>query len=517
MTPSSPPAISRARTLSELFAHAGLTSVDGALIPHTHVVALADDSRQVRPGCCFVAVPGVHGDGHDHVGEAVAAGAAVLVIERVLPQYASVPQVVVPDARGAVARLASAYYGLRSTTERAGLEEKPLRLIGITGTNGKTTTAWLLRSMLRAAGRTTTLLGTIEYDLIARRLPAPLTTPGPIELCRHLCAARQVGAEYAVLEVSSHALDQHRCDGLSFAAAVFTNLSGDHLDYHRTMEAYATAKRRLFDLLDDQGAAVLNADDAFGRKLIAELAAPVTSFAMDRCDVDVSARIDALDRTGSRFLLRGRTYQRSVVCSLVGRHNVQNALAAAATAEAIGLSPDAICSGLCDLTGVPGRLQRVEPDGWPFSVLVDYAHSDAALANVLHAVRPLTCGRLICVFGCGGDRDKSKRPRMAAVVEEVADVAYVTSDNPRTEDPNEIIDDIRAGFGPSPRCGVRVETDRRTAIASAIAEACPGDTVLIAGKGHEPYQIVGAAVLPFDDVQVAAECLRMAPVTEAHR
>ncbi len=494
-------AVDREWRLPELLARAGVRAVGAATLPRVKITSLTDDSRAVQNGSLFVAVRGTSVDGHSFLQAAAGAGAAAMLVDQEVPAARGVIRVIVDDTRAALPRLAAAYYGLR------GDAGKSLRLIGITGTNGKTTAAWLLRSILKAAGHRTALIGTIEYDLLTARDPAPLTTPGALQLCRLLAAARDAGAVYGVLELSSHALHQRRCDGLSLAAGVFTNLSGDHLDYHQTMESYGAAKRRLFDLIRNDAVAVLNRDDAWVRSLASSLSVPVVHFGLDEPAADVTAQVEELSRWGSRFVLRARSFETVVRFSLVGRHNVSNALAAAATAEAVGIAPPAIRAGLEMVTTVPGRLQRVEPKDRPFSVLVDYAHTDAALLSVLSALRPLTPKRLICVFGCGGDRDRSKRPRMAAVVGQLADVAYVTSDNPRTEDPQGIVDEIVPGFGPAHGCRVEVEVDRRSAIQAAIAEARPGDTVLIAGKGHEPYQLVGDKVLPFDDVDVARECL----------
>ena len=377
----------------------------------------------------------------------------------------------------------------------------------MTGTNGKTTVAWLLRSVLRAAGYRVALMGTICYDLVTHVMRAPLTTPGPVDLCRHLAAARHAGADYAVLEVSSHALDQRRTEGLAFTAGVFTNLSGDHLDYHGSMEAYGEAKRRLFVSLGGDAVAVINGDDPMAAVMSADVRARVFTYGIQAANVDIGARIEEVSSSGSRFVLRGPSGGTPIRCALIGRHNIMNALAAAATAEALGLDVEAIRRGLEGTSGVPGRLQRIDSPGGRFSVLVDYAHSDDALRNVLAALRGLSRGRLICVFGCGGDRDRGKRPRMAAVVESLADVAYVTSDNPRTEDPQAIIDQILGGFGPRPRCRIEVDVDRRGAIEQAIAAAQADDTILIAGKGHEDYQLIGNEVLHFDDAEVARDCL----------
>ena len=497
-------------TLPELFARAGVFARDGGEIPNVRITSLVDDSRSAHPGACFVAVRGVGRDGHDFVPAAVASGAAVIVVDRDGPAPSGVAVVRVADTRSALAKLAPAFYGL------LGGVLPTLRIIGVTGTNGKTTVVWLLRSILQAAHHRTAMLGTVEYDLIDERRPSPLTTPGSIELCRNLAVARDAGATHAVLEVSSHALDQRRCDGLAFAAGVFTNLTGDHLDYHQTMDAYFSAKRRLFEMLAPSAVAVVNVDDPMGALLAESIIAPVVTYGTDSLRAEVRADIEGMDRCGTEFLLvlRGRALELSIRTPLIGRHNVLNALAAAATAEAIGVPPEAIRSGLEHVSGVPGRLQRAEPPGWPYSVFIDYAHTDDALGNVLRTIRPLTTGRLRCVFGCGGDRDRTKRPRMAAVVGKLADVAYVTSDNPRTEEPHAIIDEILHGFSPSHACRIVVDVDRKRAIEAALADSEAGDTVLIAGKGHETYQLVGERVFPFDDVEVARKWMNAAALTE---
>ena len=495
-------------TLGWLFDRAGVRPLGEIILPDLRLTALTDDSRKVIPGSCFVAVPGTVHDGSRFIRDAVAKGAATVVAGPDAEVPGGVPVVRVSDVRDALAKLAAAYFDLR------GPAAPRLRLIGVTGTNGKTTVTWLLRSILEAWGQKAALFGTIEYDLVTERTASPLTTPGSLMLCRSLAAACDAGAAFGVLEVSSHALDQRRCEGLTFGAGVFTNLTGDHLDYHKTMEAYLAAKRRLFEMLPRDGVAVVNLDDPRGAAFAEASTAPVVSYGIDVPGVDVRARISAMDRFGTRLVVRTRSEELPIGVSLIGRHNVLNVLAAAATAEAIGVPSAVIRAGLERVSGVPGRLQRVEPDDWPFSVIVDYAHTDDALHNVLTALRALTRGRLICVFGCGGDRDRSKRARMAAVVEELADLAYVTSDNPRTEDPAAIIGQILKGFSGAGGCGVEVQADRRLAIGAAIANARPGDTILVAGKGHEDYQIVGTRTLHFDDVEVAKEYLAAATVRE---
>ena len=470
--------------------------------------SLTDDTRRVTPGGCFVAVRGVSVDGHALIGDAIRAGASVIVVDSEVSVPEGVVLVRVDDTRTALAKLAAAYFGLYE------VDFSPLHLIGITGTNGKTTAAWMLRSILRVAGRSTALLGTIEHDLVGKRFDAALTTPGSLDIARFLSEARRSGATHAVLEASSHALAQRRCDGLTFDACVFTNLSGDHLDYHATMERYASAKRRLFDLRSESAPAIVNIDDPTGKSLAEELGGRIVTYGMTSTAADARAMVESTDNAGSRFRLQTQTLDESIVLPLVGRHNVSNALAAAATAEALGVDADAIRAGLEGLAVVPGRLERVEQAGAAFSVIVDYAHTDEALVNVLDAVRPITPGRLIWVFGCGGDRDRSKRPRMAAAVAGKADVAWVTSDNPRREDPAAIVEEILTGFDTSTPCRVEVQVDRRRAIEAAIAEARTGDTVLIAGKGHETYQLVDDKVLPFDDAAIARSCLSATRVVE---
>jgi UDP-N-acetylmuramoyl-L-alanyl-D-glutamate--2,6-diaminopimelate ligase len=489
------------RPLLDLLRRAGIEISNPQDFRATVIQEVTDDSRNVRPGSCFVAVRGAGSDGHEFLEAAAKAGALAMVVERDPPAPWNARCIRVADTRIVLAKLAAAFYGL----DRQGRPIHPL--VGVTGTNGKTTVAWLIRSIYHAAGRSAVMLGTVEYDLAGQRRPAGLTTPGAVELCRLLAEARDAGATHAVMEVSSHALDQGRCAGLAFDAAVFTNLTGDHLDYHRSMESYAAAKRRLFESLSADGVAVVNTEDSWTPQMVRGTRARVVGYGFSSETADVIARIQQLRADGSCWVITGPDFELNITNALVGRHNVLNAVAAAATAWALGFPPKVIREGIESVRGVPGRLQRVEPPGHLFTVLVDYAHTDDALRNVLDAVRGLTPGRLICVFGCGGDRDRGKRPRMAAVAAVKADVVFVTSDNPRTEQPMAIINDILPGFGPKPSCRIEVEPDRRSAIQMAIADARPGDTVLIAGKGHETYQIVGHDILPFDDAEEAQTCL----------
>jgi len=517
-------------SLAGLLARAQLPYLTVSPIDGVSVSSLSDDSRTARPGACFVAMRGSGGDGHAFVAQAAARGACAAIVERVVESPAGLAVARVDCTRSALARLAAAFYGLTSQGRdgqtgsaegvepfgpaRGGLgiahreaDAAGLRLLGVTGTNGKTTVAWLLRSVLRVGGRRPALLGTIEYDLLDRRTRAGMTTPGPLELCRCLAEARRAGATDAVLEVSSHALDQRRTDGLVFAAGVFTNLSQDHLDYHKTMDEYRACKRRLFEGLGADAVAVVNADDPSAGAMVEGARATIVRYGLTSSGANVTAAIRRTAIDGCEFVLRTDRGEMDIRLQLPGRHNVLNALAAAATARALALPPEAIRDGLEEVRGVPGRLQRVSPDGHPFAVFVDYAHTDDALTNVLACVRPLTAGRVICVFGCGGDRDRGKRPRMAAAVERAADVAIVTSDNPRSEAPGAIIEEILCGFSASRRVEVQVEPERRAAISLALRLAQPGDTVLIAGKGHEDYQLVGDRTLPFDDASVARSFL----------
>jgi len=468
------------------------------------VTSLSVDSRTVQAGACFIAIPGTTADGHRFINAAVAAGARSIISEREAEVPGDVTAVRVPDARRAAARMAAAFFRVNDV-----LDGRRLRLVGITGTNGKSTTAYLIRSILEADGHRTALLGTIRYDLIAKTVASSLTTPGPVELCSYLAHAMSAGASYAVMETSSHALAQLRCEGLNFDVGVFTNLSGDHLDYHQTVDEYLCAKKRLFDGLGPAAFAVVNGEDSASDRIVADCRAGIVCYGIEGPALDVRAEVHQSDWRGSVFdvVAEGHAPTR-VSLPQLGRHNVMNALAAAAAARALGIRPDVIRRGLEAVTTVEGRLQRVSPADCPFAVIVDYAHTDHALENALRAVRPLTPGRVVCVFGCGGDRDRTKRPRMARAVAQAAELAFVTSDNPRTEDPLAIIHEVLPGFAGPHGCQVEVEPDRATAIRRAVEAARPGDTVLIAGKGHENYQIIGTQRLHFDDAEVAHTWLR---------
>lgn len=493
-----------AMTLRDLAGDALGLSVD-ASAGDVVVRSLAYDSRQVGPGSVFVAISGHQADGHTYAPAAVNAGASALVVEHQVDIDSNAPQIVVPDSRRALARLSRVYTGLDRM-----FADNRLHLAAVTGTNGKTTVTYLLQAILQRAGHGCGRYGTIEYDLGTGSIKAAAqTTPESLELSQMLAEGARAGVPYAVLEASSHAIEQHRVGGLDFTVAVFTNLTGDHLDYHQTMDAYAAAKAGLFESLPTDSSAVVNVDDSASQRMIQSCDASVVRFGLDRDDVDWSARDIAIAPDGTTCRIVGAGVDRAVRVHLIGRHNIQNALAAIAAAVELGVSADCAIDAVEQFITVPGRLEPVPGSNTDtVTVLVDYAHTDDALKNVLQAVRPTVRGRLVVVFGCGGDRDRTKRPRMAAVAEELADVVVITSDNPRTEDPDTIIADVVAGLSDHARDGALVEADRARAIERAIMSADDGDVVLIAGKGHEDYQILGTTKIHFDDVEVAAEVLQ---------
>ena len=462
------------------------------------VTNVQDDSRRAEPGCIFTALRGTTMDGRKFVADACAHGATVLIGEGIEP-IAGKLVLNVPDARRTLALLAARWHGLEDPAAI------PVRLLGVTGTNGKTTVAYMTQAILRAAGNRCAMLGTVRYDLCGETITAKMTTPGPLELTQYIRQAVDNGAEAVVMEVSSHALDQHRIDGLRFAAAAFTNLTQDHLDYHVSMEAYREAKAWLFRQLDADAAAVVNADDPHTAAILDGCAARVVSFGLSN-EAGITAEIQQETIGETRFKLHLGGRQLNIKSALVGRHNVYNALTAAGLAQAAGASAEAIEQGLNGLRNVPGRLHRV-PSVPELDVFVDYAHTPDALVKVLSVLKPLTRKRLIVVFGCGGNRDREKRPQMGRAVAAQADAIIVTSDNPRLEDPRRIIEEILPGLDEAARRRAVIEPDRRYAIHAAIASAAPGDVVLIAGKGHEDYQIVGKERRPFDDMEVALEAL----------
>ena len=451
------------------------------------IVDLAYDARAVEPGNLFFCVPGTRSDGHDFAANAVGSGAVALVVER--PLDVPVPQVVVESARAAMPVAADVFFG-RPTEE--------LQVAGVTGTNGKTTTAFLLYAILAAAGRRPGLLGTIESRVGGERRPAVRTTPEAIDLQRAFREMLDAGDRSAAVEATSHGSALGRLDRVRFAALVFTNLTQDHLDFHGTLERYFDAKRRLFT--EGRPPAAVNVGDVHGKRLADELRGlqPLLTFGLAD-DADVRAEELDLGPRGARFRVGGLELE----TRLRGRFNVENVLGAVAAARLLEIDDDAIAYGVRELRGVPGRFEAVD-EGQPFAVLVDYAHTPDSLENVLRTARDLAQNRVVCVFGCGGDRDRGKRPLMGRIATELADLAIVTSDNPRSEEPEAIIAEILEGAGAE----ADVEPDRREAIAKAVAAAGEGDVVVIAGKGHEQGQQFANRTIPFDDREVAREALR---------
>jgi UDP-N-acetylmuramoyl-L-alanyl-D-glutamate--2,6-diaminopimelate ligase len=491
---------------------AGLASADASgqrSVAEIEIGGLAYDSRSVGPGDLFFCVSGFQSDGHEFAPQAVDRGAAALVVERPLGQ--PLPEVLVRSAREAMAPIAARFFGDPTAT---------LRVVGVTGTNGKTTTAYLVRALLEAQGLRCGLLGTVTSIIGGAERAVERTTPEAIDLQADFRAMLRNGDGACAMEVSSHALELERTAAIHFAAAVFTNLSRDHLDFHASMEDYFLAKRRLFvaqprarSLARDQDGgpvSVVNVGDPYGRRLAGELPQALT-FAVD-APADYSASELRCSFGGCRFKLAVGPERREVMLPMPGRFNVANALGALATVHAMGAELDALVAALEQGVRVPGRFEPVT-EGQEFAVVVDYAHTPDSLQNVLEAARELigeagASGRLVCVFGAGGDRDRGKRPLMGQVAARLADVAIVTSDNPRSEDPQRIVEEILAGAQRGGAAEVLRVVDRATAIAHAVELARPGDVVVIAGKGHEQGQeFAGGAKLPFDDVSVAQEAL----------
>ncbi len=464
-------------------------------IPEVVVTGVTEDSRLVQAGNVFVARNGQTTNGRKHLDQAITRGAIAVVTTGAIPAC-PVPQVMVPDSAVALSLLSHAFYGNPCDH---------VMTLGVTGTNGKTTTTYLIRHVLNYFNLRCGMIGTVETDDGQNRYESTMTTPAAAEVAKLLAGMRTNACRACAMETSSHSLHQARVAGVRFAGAAFTNLTGDHLDYHKTMEDYAAAKAKLFQSLDSKAVAAINVDDPWAERMARGCKARVVGFGFGE-----AARYRAHDMkitaAGSTFILHTPDGQARIDLRLIGKHNIENALAAATLlGEVFKLNVHQLAAGLKDATGAPGRLQAVRA-GQPFTVLVDYAHTDDALQNVLTALRPLTRGKLRVVFGCGGDRDPSKRPRMARVAEKFADAIYVTSDNPRSEEPRSILDQVVSGFSAGISKPVVVEVDRRTAIQQVLAEAVQGDVVLIAGKGHENYQIIGSTKHHFDDVE---ECLKM--------
>ena len=508
--------------LAQLIAAVQPSSVSGLAGDGPDIAAIHCNSRGVQPGGLFVALRGLNADGHDFVAEAFDRGAAAVVAER--PFTAARPVVVVPNTRRALAELADRFYGEPSAA---------LTVAAVTGTNGKTTTTFIVEQILKQAGLQTGLIGTIETRYAGRTLPSPVTTPESLDLQRILAEMRAAGTTHVVLEASSHAIDMARIHCCRMDAAVFTNLSQDHLDYHGDMTAYWETKKRLFTEYlasgpkADRATAVINTDHVHGRELADQVRGPLLRVGSgEGCTVRGVDLACSLTGIRGRIILPGARFE--FASPLVGRHNIENILCAAGAAVALGIPASAIQTGIETLTSVPGRLERVEPGGGRH-VYVDYSHTPDALQNALSSLRAIGARRIICVFGCGGDRDRTKRPIMGEIAARLSELSVVTSDNPRSEAPQAIIDEIVAGVR---RAGARetaaaatatsksfvVEADRHRAIEIALAAAHPGDTVLIAGKGHETYQVIGDRKIHFDDREAAAAVLKkLKPESMAHR
>ncbi len=484
--------------LKELIKHMPVAGVEGSL--DREVAGLTYDSRRVQPGMVFIAIPGGQADGHDYINTAISRGASAIICERNGFSSSRATKIKVPDAREAMARVAATYYRHPSTK---------LQVIGVTGTNGKTTVAFIVKEILEAAGIKTGLLGTVRYEIGDRVIPAHRTTPEALETQQMMAQMVTSGCQACVMEVSSHALEQKRVSGIEFDVAIFTNLTQDHLDYHGTMENYLAAKQKLFTKTANgskRGTVVINIDDANGAKLAEESDVAVKFTYGIRGAARLRATKIQLGAEASHFTIEGPDQSFACKLPLIGRHNIYNALAATSAALALAVDVKKIQSAFAKMTPVPGRLESVSC-GQSFNVFVDYAHTDDALHNVLTTLREITKGRLLLLFGCGGSRDTGKRAKMGAVAAEHADFTLITSDNPRRESPAAIAAQIEEGFRTIKQTDYAVELDRKRAIAEILSRAQPGDTVLLAGKGHETYQEFEDTVVPFDDRVFAREAL----------
>jgi UDP-N-acetylmuramoyl-L-alanyl-D-glutamate--2,6-diaminopimelate ligase len=487
--------------LADLIQRLSAKSIHGSL--DREITGVRYDSRRVTPGNLFVAVRGTSFDGHSFIEQAVDKGAVAVVGERAaLSQRATA--IVVPDSREALAQMAATFFGYPS---------RKLKMIGVTGTNGKSTTTFLIKHLLERASQSTGLIGTVQYEVGERRLPASRTTPESLDLQELLNQCVEAGCRNVVIEVSSHALSQGRSNEIEFDIAVFTNLTRDHLDFHNGMKDYFLAKARLFESLrqsqkkDRKG--VVNIDDPYGQQLVARFGRdlPTISYGMG-ARADFRASDFKVDMNGTSYRLDAKDKSYLVRLPLIGRFNIYNSLAALAAAHGVGLDVRNAVLALAKAPQIPGRLEAV-PAKRKFQVFVDYAHTDDALLNVVKTCRDLNPNRLILVFGCGGDRDRAKRPLMGAVADQYADYAFITSDNPRKEDPEAIVREVETGFKHK---NYEKIVDRKLAITRAIAMAQPRDIVLIAGKGHEKYQEFSDHTVPFDDVETAARALEEHPV-----
>ncbi len=459
------------------------------------VFGITHDSRKVKEGYVFVAIKGHKMDGHDFIVTAIEKGAVAIIVEKRVEVTLRIPQIVVPNTRHALALLSCCFYGEPSSK---------LTVIGVTGTNGKTTTSYLTKAIIEASGSEAGLIGTIQYQIGKRVIPAQETTPESVEIQSCLSEMLKSGIKYAVLEASSHALSQHRLDGIHFSSAIFTNLSIEHLDYHTDIRNYRTEKLKLVKGLEKEAFAILNADNNASKYFAECTRAQIVWYGIKR-NADVMAEIKHRDADTTEFLLNSPWGKISINLRLIGKHNIYNALAAAANALALGFKIETVKAGIESLSIVPGRLEKIDC-GQDFRVYIDFAHTHQALQVILSTLRETTKGRILLVFGCGGDRDRKKRPKMGHVAEKYSDLFWITSDNPRFEDPDSIIDEILKGV--RKKACSRVQTDRKIAIEEALCEAKKDDVVIIAGKGHEQYQISKGTSIPFDDCEVVRQVLQ---------
>lgn len=464
-----------------------------AMVAEDDQLSVCIDSRIVKAGDVFVALKGTAFDGHNFIDQAIANGAEYIVTQRKDAKYETI---VVENSARAAALLAQANNGNPASQ---------LVNLAVTGTNGKTTVAFLVRAIIQKASQKCGLIGTVVYDTGLDSSDAPLTTPDCLSIARMQRRMVDTRVKYMAIEASSHALDQDRLAAINFQAAAFTNLTGDHLDYHKTEENYLAAKRKLFRELEPEKTAVMNKQSPHAIKLAKNIKAKILWYAIDE-SADLTAHIESMDIMGTVFTLAYAGQKKKIKTTLLGRYNVSNILAAAGLALAAGFDLKTIADGLEELKTIPGRLEKIDFDS-NFSVLIDYAHTDDALKNVLSTLKPLCKASLRVVFGCGGDRDKTKRPRMAAIAEQLADFVIVTSDNPRTEHPAAIIGEIMTGFENPVAMTITSEIDRKKAIDFAIKTAEKDDILLIAGKGHETYQIIGKEKIEFSDKKIALQCL----------
>ena len=452
---------------------------------------LGSDSRTLKKGELFIAVKGYEQDGHDYIHEALKKGAAAICSERMTPDLRKIGFIIVKDTSKILPVLASRFFGKPS---------KSLKLIGITGTNGKTTTSHLLYEILKTAKKSPSLLGSIQYKIKDEIVNSFNTTPGPLLLHSFLSRMKDSGTDYVVMEVSSHALKQSRVSGIDFRIAALTNITGDHLDYHRTMSDYVKSKRLLFESLKKNSIAILNSDDKFFNEFRKSIRGKVISYGIEK-NADFKATNIGLDINGSRFFMDIPNGTINVRTSLMGRHNIYNILAAAAISFAEGIEVNAISEAIGHFYKMPGRLESVEA-GQRFKVFIDYAHTHDALENILSGLKKLCRGKIIIVFGCGGNRDKTKRAKMGKIASNLADYAILTNDNPRREDPDTILSEIEKGFRRGFRAYKKIP-DRFKAIEESLMNREASDIVVIAGKGHEDYQIIGDTAFPFNDKNVA--------------